>query len=185
MAGIETYGGACPKCLKGMEQKHESSWSGFIFDACPWCGYINVGESITKEEEEETWKSILEHCHVETKEELIQRYNHPMYTPDENKEFFPSLWNALEQEDTTLMYKLLWWKYANRTPEKYSISGLRVYWGDEKEKQGTLMEYKEGAIFILWDEHKGSKLGNFEYPGTDLGKKIHLVEPFTFENNEQ
>jgi hypothetical protein len=83
MAGLETYGGCCPKCLKGMTQKYESSNHGFMFDACPWCSFI-YSEGTEGKTEEEVWKEILEHHHVGTKEELIKRMNYDMYVTREN-----------------------------------------------------------------------------------------------------
>lgn len=177
MAGIETYGGCCPKCLKGMEQKYNSSWSGFMFDGCPHCGFIYVDgeEAMTEQDIETSWKSILDHYQVSTRAELVEKYHHSVeYIPLSQDEFYPSLFDYSKDEGTLLMYKLLMKKYDPKVPG-FGIEGQRVYWHENKEQEGTLMEFKDGKVFILWDEHKGSKLPYCEYPATEVGQTVLLV----------
>lgn len=173
MAGIETYGGSCPKCSHGMQQKFESAFSGFMFDACPWCGFIYATD-VEHHLNDFVWKEILNHFDVSTKEEMIAKYELPPFTPDENKEFYPSIFSHVDEEDTLLIYKLLWKQYANNQVENFTIKGLRVYWEEDKTKQGTITDYKKGLLHILWDgEIKDAP--DSSYLGTELGKRIQLV----------
>lgn len=176
MAGIETYGGCCPKCLRGMEQKWESSMSGLMFDACVWCGFIYIGEGIetSKDEATNAWNSIFDHYGVSNKEELIKKNNYLPHTLKENTEFFPSIFNYSNDPGTLLMYKMLWNKQNTKDTESPTVEGLRVSW-HEDNNEGTLMSYEEGKVYILWDEHKGSKLPYFDYDATEVGNKIQVI----------
>lgn len=92
--GTETYGGTCPKCQKAMMQKHESSLSGFMFDACPWCGFadgqLDFGETPTPEY---IWNAIFDHHHVKSREELIASMELPESVPVEESLYHPSIFN--------------------------------------------------------------------------------------------
>lgn len=107
MSGVECVGGKCPLCGHGLLQKYESSYSGYMFDACPSCGYLNSntedlnrleGKSDTDDDKEtlkkniiEDWKTILNHCRCNNRVELIKcskiRDN---YTTEES-EFYPTI----------------------------------------------------------------------------------------------
>lgn len=63
---IETYGGECPYCTKGLYQKHTNSSHGLSFEVCLWCGF-GIGQydhncikdSITNSKK--IWEIIIEH----------------------------------------------------------------------------------------------------------------------------
>lgn len=98
MAGVESYGGSCPKCSKGMLQKWESSGYGFMFDACPWCGFAYGTQDLSDiESSDEVWTSILKHHDVSTRKELIEYFRafgpFPEYVTEEESEFYPSLFD--------------------------------------------------------------------------------------------
>ena len=79
MADVESYGGKCPKCSKGMLQKFDDNggFGGcFKYDACPWCGFaygeVDNGIPCT---EEQVWKAILTHFHVDKREDLPPKFD--------------------------------------------------------------------------------------------------------------
>jgi hypothetical protein len=168
MAGVETYGGCCPECLKGMLQKWESSNSGFMFDACPWCGFI-YSEGIEGKTKEEVWNEILVHHSVKTREELIKRMNYEMYVNRENSDFYPSIFGYVKDQGTHWMYDLFW-----KEKDKV-LKGTKVFWEEKEKRLGTLMEYENGKIKILWDDRKDSKLPYNEYDAIEFAGKIQLV----------
>lgn len=174
MAGIETYGGACPQCLKAMAQKYES-WSGFQFDACPHCGFVYAEvDNGMRIDSEKAWQSILEHRYS-NREDYVRKNKRSEYVSEENSEFYPSIFDYSEDEGTTLMYLLLWKQSQDK---QFRLLGQRVYWHENREEEGTLMSYQDGKVTILWDKHKGSKVPHFEYSALDMGKTILLVEAF-------
>ncbi|MFF2532241.1 hypothetical protein ACFVS2_25360 [Brevibacillus sp. NPDC058079] len=178
MAGIETYGGCCPKCLRGMEQKFESSWSGFMFDACSYCGFIyaDEGKVMTIEEKEQAWASILDHFQVSSREELRTQYPEKEYPSAMESEFYPSLFDYSDEEDTLDIYRLMWKRYGAKNPT-FAIKGQRVYWHEDRDKEGDLLEFEEGKISIQWDEQKESNLPCTVYPAIELGKTVLLLNP--------
>jgi hypothetical protein len=180
MAGVETYGGCCPKCLKGMLQKWESSWSGFMFDACPWCSFIYIGtdKETSEEDKKEAWEAILEHHGVGTRIDLIAKMNLPEYTLEENKEFFPSLWNYSNDENTLLAYKLIWEQHNVRHNERETLENTPIYLyeGENIEgKEGNIEKYIEGKIKVIWNENKNSKKKYTEYDANEIGGRIRLL----------
>lgn len=176
MAGTETYGGCCPQCLKAMEQKHETSWSGFMFDACPHCGFIYAEVNGAEKDKEEAWEAILDHARVGSRVELIAEYPQPEYLSPVQSDFYPSIFNYSNDEGTLLIYRMLFKQYGSRKRE-YQVEGQRVYWHNTREQEGTLMAYSNGVVSILWDEHKGSKIPYFEYDAKEVGNTILLVTP--------
>lgn len=182
MSGIETYGGCCPRCLKAMEQKWNSSYDGLIFDACPWCGFAYDGgqKPLTEKEEASLWAVILEHAQVASREELIQTYNLKPYMSRKESDFYPSLFNYSFIPGTLPVYKYLWAcqrKCLDSSSMLDQLAGHRVCWTDNQEQKGTIMEIKDGKVFILWDEHKGSKHQYFEYPLHHIGVRILPIAP--------
>lgn len=177
--GYEGFGGCCPKCLKQMDQKYESSYSGFLFEACWFCGFIYVmdeNDVTPKDIAEETWKDLFAHNGVTSREQLIEKEELQEYTSMSNKEFFPSIFSYKKDEGTHVMYKLL---LKEAEDKAFSLSGLKVVWnedGEDKGKEGTLMGYKEGKVYILWEEHVGSKLPCFDYPAIEVGETIKLTD---------
>ena len=163
MAGVETYGGCCPKCLKGMLQKWESSWN-FMFDACPWCGFL-YSEGAVESAKEELWRDILEHHNAKDQEQLVK--NLKVYTNKEESEYFPSIYNYEKELGTHLIYKLFM--------QGENIKGQRVVWIENEERLGTLLEYEEGKIKILWDEQKDPNVPYQEYDAIEIGEKIKLA----------
>lgn len=115
MSGLETYGGKCPICGKGMLQKYESSYSGYMFDACPWCGYVNSNKedlkdinqssNLIKDKNEvlkdniiDDWNSILSAFQCTNREELIKNCDLPEERTEEDSEFYPTLLEVKEDE---------------------------------------------------------------------------------------
>ena len=99
MPKIETYGGSCPECQKHMLQKGPAYHGGFVFDACPWCGfaYGEISELPVKDPSK-IWKSIFDHYGCETRKELIEKYEFGSTEPDphfENNVFAYSAKNLL------------------------------------------------------------------------------------------
>jgi hypothetical protein len=100
MAGTETISAPCPNCKKAMYQKHESSLSGFMFDACFSCGYASGECDRTSMTALEIWNSILEHFKVKSISELVEsqewldgsdagkdpEFKEPIFVPDDNLE---------------------------------------------------------------------------------------------------
>lgn len=99
MAGIETYGGCCPKCLKPMMQKWESSYHGFMFEACPWCGFAFGEIDTVGIESSKVWDIILKRNFVNSREDLIKLYNWTPSTKDED-ELYPSIFNYSKDKGT-------------------------------------------------------------------------------------
>ncbi|MGV2886024.1 hypothetical protein [Paenibacillus taichungensis] len=189
MSGIETYGGCCPRCQKGMQQKWNSSFEGLLFDACPWCGFAYDGgkKPLTEEDAKSLWTVILEHAHVASREELIQKYNLKPYVSREESDFYPSLFNYSFIQGTLPIYKYLWAcqrKCLDSSSVLDQVVGHRVCWKDSQEQEGTIMEIKDGKVFILWDEHKGTKLPYFEYPLSDIGIQILPISPESFAGEQ-
>jgi monoamine oxidase len=92
------------------------------------------------------------------------------YMSPEESEFYPSIFDYSSESATLEIYRFLWNRYRKLGGERLGdLEGKRVCWSDNKEKEGTLMKFKEGKILILWDEHKGSKLPYFDYPASNLG----------------
>lgn len=92
--GIESYGGCCPKCKRGMFNKFESSGYGLMFDACPWCEFMYAvidGEVADENKQVELWSDIAEHHGVETVEELRKLDYVKEYMTEEESEFYPSV----------------------------------------------------------------------------------------------
>lgn len=173
MAGTETYGGCCPKCLKAMAQKYES-WSGFQFEACPHCGFIYAEvDNGAPVDGAEAWKVILDHCGGK-REEFIRVNNLREYESEEASEFYPSIFDYSGDEGTLAMYILLW---KQSQDDQFRINGLRVFWYEDREQEGTMMSYENGLVTILWDAYKTSNQPAVHYPAVDVGKTIMLVEP--------
>ena len=94
MAGVETFGeGKCPECGKTLVQKNESLSSGFMFDACPWCGFIYAEVNAHSVNDKKAWQSILEHHKVSSRTELIEKFDIKEYSTPEESEFWPSIFN--------------------------------------------------------------------------------------------
>lgn len=89
--GTESYGGSCPQCQKALMQKHETG-GGFQFDACVWCGFA-FGEGAFQEEAtpEQVWSAIFEHSDVQSREELIQKFDLQEFVSEADSEIWPSV----------------------------------------------------------------------------------------------
>lgn len=73
MSGIEDYGGQCPLCKNPMLMKWESCRLGFLFDACPWCGFAYGTDSDGEYSSKEVWRAIFAAHKVKSLEELIKK----------------------------------------------------------------------------------------------------------------
>ena len=166
MAGVETIGGCCPKCLSSMLQKWESSHSGFMFDACVWCGFLYYSsENEFKEEEiSDVWNMILEQYDTSSRAELVRKWDIQQYYKKEESEFYPSIFVYNDIEDVHLVYKI---RQAG-----IDCDGFRVYWSEQTEEQGTIQSIDEQTVFILWDGDTNA----LPYPLLSIGVDIHFVE---------
>lgn len=162
MSGIESVGGVCPKCLKSMYQKFESSNYGFMFDACSHCGFAYGTVDTAEQTPDKVWEAIFEHFKISNKEELTEKLQIEEYTSKDNKELHPSVFDYSKDEDIHIIYKLI---------QGNTIKETKVEQQGESNIKGEIDDFYDGLIFIKWENSDDTST----YKPQDIGSKFKII----------
>lgn len=114
MSSTENYTGACPICKRGLMQRHESTGYGYIFDACPWCGYVvdNQMEGDIRSYRDVkanylgNWTTILSAHKFNCRKDLIEKLELEEFPEKDEFGAYPSIFKVEDKEALDMIIKV-------------------------------------------------------------------------------
>lgn len=115
MSSTETYNGVCPLCEKGLLQKYETSGYGYIFDACPWCGYVvdnQMEDDIynyndVKRNYIVNWNTILDAYKYSSRQDLIDSLKLEEFPGDDKSGLYPRIFSAQDTKSLNVIKEVI------------------------------------------------------------------------------
>lgn len=126
MSSTETYNGVCPICEKGLLQKHETSGYGYIFDACPWCGYVVDSQmegdiynyNDVKRNYIVNWNTILTTYNYKSRQDLINELKLEEFPEDDKSGLYPRIFSVNDSKALNIIKDVIKEFTVNTTVEE-------------------------------------------------------------------